>query len=397
MKQQFIGLDVLRGFALFVTLWMHTSFYFFDGLYDLDLNNPPLIVTLIGFLLMFAGLFAMLSAFVHTHQSLLKQAKHHPRKIQQGQWVTALFIFIVGYAYFLFTGPGLVNMAEASMDNSLLVGFIREGAWTAMSLDRWLYVDSLIMLASNIFLLSIVFYLTSKMKLQQRGFLYLFLALGFFVLSLVRIPLYEMYLDAITNKQWGITLLLNWIVNKNNPIFPYFSFALLGSWLAIIIHQKGKIPSLQVLTVGGGLFVLGLVLYIILPDTMLQRSIDLKWFAIMMFQMGLFVWIVYGFVFVNRTSVVHRFFKRLGTVSLSVFFVESVVAALIYRVFTIIFGSMYFNLGHALMYGFIMAMFWGLFVIFWEKMGYRGSLEHLYVRMKSRYIETSKKEKVQLL
>lgn len=397
MKKQFIGLDVLRGFALFMTLWMHTSFYFFDGLYDLDLNNPPLIVTVIGFLLMFAGLFAMISAFVHTHQSLLKQVKHQPKNIWQGQWVSALFIFIIGYAYFLFTGPGLVNMTEASMDNSLLVGFIRDGIWTAMSLDRWLYVDSLIMLASNIFLLSIVFYVTSKMKLDKRSMLYIILALGFFILSLVRIPLYEIYLQAVENNQWGITLLLNWIVNKNNPVFPFFSFGLLGSWLALRVHQKSRHTSLLVLIVGGGLFVLGLVLYMVLPDTMLQRSIDLKWFAIMMFQMGLFVWLVYGFVFIKGKSVIQRFFQRLGTISLSVFFVESVVAALVYRIFIFIFGPMYFDLIHALIYGFIMATFWGLFVMVWEKTGYKGSLEHLYVRIKSRYIETSKKERVKLL
>lgn len=66
MNREYKGLDVLRGFGLFVLVTMHTAFYHFAGLYDLDLNNPPLIVTMIGFLLMFAGMFAMISGLVHT-------------------------------------------------------------------------------------------------------------------------------------------------------------------------------------------------------------------------------------------------------------------------------------------------------------------------------------------
>lgn len=73
MRKNWEGLDVLRGIGIFVLLVMHSAFYYFDGLYDLDLNNPPLIVTLIGLMLMFAGVFAMISGLVHTHQFLRKR------------------------------------------------------------------------------------------------------------------------------------------------------------------------------------------------------------------------------------------------------------------------------------------------------------------------------------
>jgi len=68
MKKHYAGLDMLRGLGIFILLWMHTAFYYFDGLYDLDFNNPPPIVTLIGLMLMFAGIFAMLSGTAHTIQ-----------------------------------------------------------------------------------------------------------------------------------------------------------------------------------------------------------------------------------------------------------------------------------------------------------------------------------------
>jgi peptidoglycan/LPS O-acetylase OafA/YrhL len=76
MKKNFIGLDVLRGLGIFVLLVMHTAFYYFNGLFELDLDNPPLIVTLIGLMLMFAGVFAMISGLVHTYQHFRKIEEH---------------------------------------------------------------------------------------------------------------------------------------------------------------------------------------------------------------------------------------------------------------------------------------------------------------------------------
>ena len=64
MEKNWRGLDFLRGIGIFFLLVMHSAFYYFSGLWDLDLDNPPLIITVIGFLLMFAGLFAMISGAV---------------------------------------------------------------------------------------------------------------------------------------------------------------------------------------------------------------------------------------------------------------------------------------------------------------------------------------------
>ena len=48
MKKHYRGIDVLRGLGIFSVLSLHTAFYYYDGIYDLDLSNPPLIITLIG-------------------------------------------------------------------------------------------------------------------------------------------------------------------------------------------------------------------------------------------------------------------------------------------------------------------------------------------------------------
>ncbi|MDY0346380.1 MAG: hypothetical protein RBQ70_01805, partial [Acholeplasma sp.] len=66
MTKKINSFDFLRGLGVFFVLMLHTAFYFYADIYDVDMENPSLIITLIGFLLMFAGLFAMVSGASYT-------------------------------------------------------------------------------------------------------------------------------------------------------------------------------------------------------------------------------------------------------------------------------------------------------------------------------------------
>ncbi len=65
-------------------------------------------------------------------------------------------------------------------------------------------------------------------------------------------------------------------------------------------------------------FFVGVWLYLNLPDTMLKRSIDLKWYSIMIAEIGLFLlvvcWFLYGFEKKTKDTLspVGRFFYRFG-------------------------------------------------------------------------------------
>ncbi|MBU1020952.1 MAG: hypothetical protein KJ847_07015, partial [Firmicutes bacterium] len=164
MRKQLIGLDVLRGLGIFSVLVLHTAFYYFDGIYDLDLSNPPLIITIIGFVLMFAGMFAMISGFVHTLQSYRKYKEKSFSLVQILKYSTmaGLYVLVIAYLYFLFTGPGIILFETRSMDQSVLVELIKNGNLIFPSLERILYVDSLVMIGSNIILLGIITFIGLK-------------------------------------------------------------------------------------------------------------------------------------------------------------------------------------------------------------------------------------------
>ncbi|PKM66211.1 MAG: hypothetical protein CVU94_07700 [Firmicutes bacterium HGW-Firmicutes-19] len=403
MKKNFTGLDVLRGIGIFALLVMHTAFYHFEGLFELDLSNPPAIVTLIGLILMFAGVFAMISGLVHTHQ--------HYRKINQQKvpfdaavkynLISGVLILIVAYLYFIFTGPGLADMSAKFMSNSILVELFTSGKLISTTVERVLYVDSLVMIGMNILLMGVFFRFHHRFFKKITPNFYLISALLFFAFSLIRIPLYTIYLDALDSGNWLVTLLLNWLVNKNNPVFPYLSFALIGAWIsALILTVDFKKVVRQVLPLGIILFIGGVVLYITLPDTMLQRSIDPVWFALMMAQNGLFMLFVlaalkfYDFGKPRVPGFISRFFIRFGVAGLTIFFIESVFSAAIASTLRIFIPSLAFDIPGSLTFGLILALLWGIVLMIWEKSGYKFGIEYFYTRILKKYGGSAKEDKL---
>lgn len=230
MDKHWVGLDFLRGIGLFFLIVMHSAFYYFSGLWDLDLENPPLIITIIGFLLMFAGMFAMISGCVHgiSIQRLINQKKWTPVQILRKKAVSGAFILLTTWLYFLFTGPGLADFSARQMNNSILVELILSGRWTKFNLERLLYVDSLVMIGSNILLVSLIWMLLHQIGKLKPAVL-LAVSGAVMLLSLLRLPLYPFYLEQVRQGNWLSVLLLFWLVNKNNPVLPFLAFGLLGS------------------------------------------------------------------------------------------------------------------------------------------------------------------------
>lgn len=403
MSKNYRGLDVLRGFGLFILVMMHSAFYHFSGLYDLDLDNPPLTVTIIGLLLMFAGLFAMISGLVHTLQYERKIKEYHlsPKLVFNYILKSFGWMMLIAYLYFNITGPGIVNMDLKTMDESILVHWINTQSLILPSLDRFLYIDSLVMIAMNILLLGCVYLALNKiLPARRRSALVLIMTLIFFALSLQRIPLYDVYLQGRDTLNWVIIVPLNWLVNKNNPILPYFSFALMGMWLALLMLEKDKHLTLKVASVGSVLLGVGVIFYVILPDTMLKRSIDPIWFAIMMAQLGLFSLLILGVLTwydfkKHKPGRIARFFERYSKGGLSVFFVESLLSAAIMSSLKAMGVKPALDISGALLFGLGLTLFWGFVLLLWEKKHYRYGIEDLMSRSLNKTAPSEKLKKLE--
>jgi hypothetical protein len=419
MKDRYFGLDFLRGLGIFFVVTLHSAFYYFGGLYELDLNNPPPIVTVIGLLLMFAGMFAIISGMVHYIQ-MFKRDGEVSGGLSSGKvafqfTVRGAVILLIAYVYFIVTGPGLVDMAAKTMDNSILVELIQSGRFEGVSFERIFYIDSLVMLGSNIILLGLFSALMLKiLKTTNNAWFrraYFIAGTASTALSLLRIPLYSILTDALIEKNYAVYLSLNWLVNKNNPILPYIAFGFFGMWMGSALISLGwKKLRNQVLFTSIILFVAGVTMYIMLPDTMLERSIDMKWYSIMLAQLGLFMLMVLGALKIfdfSKSEVsdknsgvssrksplrfVTQFITRFGVAGLTVFFLESILSALVFSVLKLISPGFSLNITQALLYGLCLSMTWGIFLIFWEKSNYKFGLEYFYGKIVSLLSDKSSK------
>ncbi|MBU1140973.1 MAG: DUF1624 domain-containing protein [Firmicutes bacterium] len=390
MMQRIRGIDVLRGLGIFVLLMLHSAFYYYGYIYELDFENPPLIITIIGFLLMFAGLFAILSGISHviTMENDYLSGKSI-QLIRKKKLFAGLFILLIAYVYFIFVGPALVMFEIDSMNHSIIVELIRNSNITFTNLDRVFYIDSLVMIGTNIILLGIIYPWLIKKQWNKVKVLLPATAV-FMIISLVRIPLYTIYLDSIDQGHLLTTILLNPFVNKNNPIFPYFGFALLGASVAKAYLTK---QTKWIVPTGFVVFIGSMIGYILLPDTMLERLIDLKWFSIMWAQMGIFLLLVALFVWMfktRKTRHVFKYFERFGYAGLTPFFYESIFAAIIYRVLDLIFGPLKFDIAASIGFGFGLALIWGILLIVAEKHEYPGFIEKMYVHVINHVDESTK-------
>ncbi|MDO9629750.1 MAG: heparan-alpha-glucosaminide N-acetyltransferase domain-containing protein [Acholeplasmataceae bacterium] len=389
MKKHYFSLDFLRGLGIFMVLVLHTAFYFYKDIYDIDLDNPTLIITLIGFLLMFAGLFAMVSGVSHTI-SYINKLDHGLEKRTRYMVLSGTFLLVIAYLYFVFTGPGIILFESRAMDESLFVSLINQGSFQKVTQTRFLYVDSLVMLGMNVILLGLLFKFIGRYLKNPKITLYLLLGASFFmVISYIRIPLYNVYLNALDNQNMGLILLLNWFVAKNNPILPFFAFALFGAWVGTMIyHQSFKQMKKNVLIVAGIYLVIGILGYIFAPETMLERAIDPTWYFIMVIQIGLFlIMILFAYqVYDNKDqkkNVISIFLSRFGIAGLSVFFIESVVSALLFKFINLFFD---FSLGipGAILYGLFLALLWGFVLYFWQKKQFKYGIEWIHSSIMNR-------------
>ena len=293
------------------------------------------------------------------------------------------------------------------MDNSILVELIQSGTFPGVSFQRIFYIDSLVMLGSNIILLGFFSVVLLKVfkKVENVWFSrsYFFAGIATTLLSLVRIPLYTVLVNALDEGNYSVFFLLNWLVNKNNPILPYISFGLFGMWIASSLIAYGwKKTNPKVLVVSLILLATGVIMYITLPDTMLERSIDMKWYSIIVAQLGLFMLLVLGalkFFDFNKhktlkNNFIIKFITRFGVGGLTVFFFESIFSAIIFRFLQFIIPSLTFSITQALLYGFSLSLFWGIFLIFWEKSGYKYGLEYIYGKTVSISGKSSKLQKL---
>ena len=135
--------------------------------------------------------------------------------------------------------------------------------------------------------------------------------------------------------------------------------------------------------------------YILTPETMLERAIDPTWYFIMVMQNGLFlIFIELAKRYWSKShGWISQFFGRFGIAGLTPFFIESTVSALIFKVLLAPF-NVSLSIPLALLFGFVMAILYGIMLIYWEKKQYKYGIEWAIITCSKRQKESTKMQRM---
>jgi hypothetical protein len=210
--------------------------------------------------------------------------------------------------------------------------------------------------------------------------------------SYVRISLYPAVEQAVKKPDLLTAFLGAALVNKNDPLLPFLGFALIGAALGHAFSQD--LPRRRLLG-AVGLFSLvwlaaGIIGYLALPDTMLERSVDEMWYAIIVLQVGLFSFLllaVWRFADVlgpwaRARRERYGLIILCGRASLTIFFWETPVRSLYALLWDAVYPGWSSRIPVVLLFGLSMSLLWILALQLWKRALLVGSMEwmvgHLY-------------------
>lgn len=405
--KRYAGLDILRGAGIMGVVFLHSALYHYANLRSIDFNDPPAIVVAIGLLLMWAGLFAIVSGAVHAVQSARRLGQGMAiRDVVSGQVVNGAAILVLAYVYFPLLGPALLDRVTWDHDLSVVQNLLVRGEFSPPSVERLLYIDALVMIGMNVIVCALVLAAVWRLDPSRnlRAVSLVLAALGTLILgaSYARIWLYPVVEQAIAARDWPVVLSLNWLANKNNPLLPFAGFGIFGTLLGVRLAFAPDFSRAwrPVGVMAAVWLVVGVVAYFLLPPTMLERAVDPMWFTIMVAQVGLFLLLAIAAVAVFDEVAPEKaaarvraasFVRRFGVAGLSVFVLETPVSQVAANVLTMMRPGWNDSMGATLLFAAVMVGLWGVLLAAWEKVGYAFSVEWLLVRVMRRWGKESTK------
>jgi hypothetical protein len=133
--------------------------------------------------------------------------------------------------------------------------------------------------------------------------------------------------------------------------------------------------------------VAGVTTMLLLPDTMLERTIDYTWFAIMLALLGMFILALLGMQAIadapKREAWIARRtvgLRRFGVIPLTVFFIETPLRETYAHAWNALAPGWNNSLGVTLLFAATVALIWFGIVRLWSTARYVGSMEWWLVK-----------------
>ena len=388
MNKRIDSLDFLRGISLVLVVFFHTSVYNYVNIHKIDFNNPPIIVVLISFLVLWGGLLIFYSGIVNT-------IMFSGRIEKLGNLKPAKFLFIAGGIYILihyilniFLGRWNIDFINNQPDMTVVASSIRNMQLTLPGITKFFDGSSMSTIGLNLIIVTSLLFLLLRNKgfeKEKRNYWVLGI-LGFLIIlfSFTRIYLYSIVGQSIQTKNYLLATLLSFIIANPYPLLPYLAYGLFASIIGLMIYKKRKnLIKKVIIPIGLFFFTYGLIGCMSFPKTISKA--DYFWYFKTHLELGIFILIITFFLltfeFRNKKIINIPFVKWFSRISLTIYLFETLLSEIFGKILSYLIPAWNQTINGCLIFGASNIIIWILILWIWQKNNFKFSLEYWWVEI----------------
>jgi hypothetical protein len=202
------------------------------------------------------------------------------------------------------------------------------------------------------------------------------------LLSFVRVWIYPFFAAQTESGNYLAGILLSFLIANPYPLLPYLAYGIFGVMIGLMIHQRRDL-LLKRLMVPLGLFFL---VYGIAGMMNFDKTIskpDFFWYFKTNFELGLFILMVVLCRFIpapgSRLLSGLTLIQWFSRVSLTIYLLETTVSESLRIAGLRLIPGWNETINGCLLFGALNIVIWAIILFFWQKVGFRYSLEYFWV------------------
>ncbi len=398
MNERIDSLDFLRGISLILVVFFHTSVYNYANIHKIDFNNPPIIVVLISFLVLWGGLLIFYSGIVNAIMFSGRIEKLVNLKHANLLFVAGGIYIIIHYILNIFLGRWNVDFVNNQPDMTVVANSIRNMKLIFPTIAKFFEGSSISTIGLNLIIVASLLLLLLKNKgfeKEKRNYWVLGTS-GFIIMlfSFTRIYIYGIVEQSIQAKNYLLATMLSFTIANPYPLFPYLAYGLFASVIGIMIYKKRKnLIKKVIIPIGLFFFIYGLVGCMNFPKTISKA--DYFWYFKTHLELGFFILIITIFLLIfefgNKKIINLPFIKWFSRISLTVYLFETLLSEIFGKILNYLMPTWNQTINGCLIFGALNIIIWILILWAWKKNDFKFSVEYWWVKIFRKFGKKSTK------
>lgn len=389
MNKRVDSLDFLRGISLILVVFFHTAVYNYANIHKIDFNNPPIIVVLISFLVLWGGLLIFYSGIVNAIMFSGRIEKLGNLKHANFLFIAGgIYIIIIHYMLNIFLGRWNVDFINNQPDMTAVAGSIRNMQLTFPGIAKFFEGSSISTIGLNLIIIAslLLFLLRNKGFEKEKRNYWVLGSSGFIImlLSFTRIYLYGALGQSIQAKNYLLATMLSFSIANPYPLLPYLAYGLFASILGLMMYKKRKNLIKKVfIPIGFFFFIYGLVGSMNFPKTISKA--DYFWYFKTNLELGIFILIITFFLLTfelrDKKIINIPFIKWFSRISLTVYLFETLLSEIFGKILDCLIPAWNQTINGCLIFGASNIIIWILILWIWQKNNFKFSVEYWWVKI----------------